>query len=239
MNKTRFVHAIPVDSLVAVMTACSFFAIWLLWPSTKGVPQTGGMSFQGTRYVFRSAPASNLRDPTALVRPLLGSGEIGREDFDDTEATTQDRTDLTKLMERSSGPGTSSLQLSLQDDPVARLTRAYVDTPVFVQAPAVTTTGLVRINVSAKLQVREFDTSVLVAATLPQHEQAWTIRAFVEVDEHGSVSHVFLETASASAELNEAVLRALYGSRSRKSELPSDGVLIISGAGLKPAASNP
>lgn len=238
MNKTRFIHAVPVDALVSVMTAFCFFAIWLLWPSTKAGPHAGGTGVQVTRYIFRSTPVSTLRDPTALVRPLLGSGDIGREDFDDTE-TTAGRSDLAKLLERSKVAGTPFLQLSMQDDPIARRMPPYVDSPVFARASAVTPQGLVRINVSGTLLAREFDTATLAAATLPQHEQPWTIRAFVEVDEHGSVSQVFLETPSVNAALNAAVLRALYGSRARKNALPSDGVVSVSGAGLKPATNTP
>jgi hypothetical protein len=93
---------------------------------------------------------------------------------------------------------------------------------------------MIGVNVSSALLAREFDTSALSRASLPQHEKAWVVRAVVEIDEHGNVTQVLLETRTADVELNAAVLSALYGSRARLNGPPCGGVVTISGSGRRP-----
>lgn len=167
-----------------------------------------------------------------LVRPLSGSGEIEQEDFD-IDVVAPSRSDLARLLDRPCSAVRIPPGLDLKDDTVERRIRAYVDTPVFTSIPPVKPQP-VRVSVSSVLCAREFNTPVLSAASFSRLEQPWILKAFVEVDEHGSVSQVLLETPTADAELNAAVLRALYGSHAGRSDQPTDGIVAISGRGTKP-----
>lgn len=238
MTKTRFIHAVPVDAIILVLTAFSFFGMWFLWPVSKASTRTRDAVFQSTRYIFRASPGSNLRDPTQLVHPLSSAAGLDRNYFDDLEAVTPGRTDQAKLLEQPSSAGTNRQDSDVLWDPVERRIRSYVESPVFVRNPT-PPPGTVRVSVSSSLRNRAFDTSILSAVALPQPEQPWILKASVEVDDHGTVDRVFLDLPTSSADLNAAVLRALYGSRARRDELPCEGIVTVLGTGRGAAAKVP
>lgn len=233
MNKSRYVHAAPLDVLAITLTACTFFAIWSLWPASRAGHKTKSKAIQETSYSFLSSLADNSRDPTQLVRPLLGSGGRGHEDFNDIEAVTPSRMDAATLLERTPSSRPTVTELYLEGETVERRTHAYIDTSP-LSSHAVSAAGTIRVRLSEELAAGEFDTSILSGIPVPYHEQSWIIRAYVTLDEHGSVAQVLLTTATEDAGLNAAVLRALYGSRGKSNGQPFEGIVTISANGNRP-----
>lgn len=235
MNKTRFVHAPPLDTLAVILVACSFGAICLLWPASKTSGRGSSVAPRGTRFIFRAVPVDDARYPTFFVSPPIASSGMGVEDFDMNEAIVPGRIDLSKLLGRPDPAGEPGSDLDLSDTSPERLVRPYVNTPVFAAPPAANLPA-VRVAVSGALRTRNFDTSVLSTTPMPKREGSWVLRVFLEVDERGTVTQALLETPTADAELNSAALRAVYGSRAAPGAQPCDGVIVVSGTGSKARA---
>jgi len=230
MNKSRYVYAAPLDALAVTLIACTFLAIWSLWPASKTGNHAKARPFQETSYVFMASPVDNSRDPTQLVRPPMESGGGGHEYLNDREAVAPSRMDAAVLLERSPASRLTLTELDLEGDAREEHAQAYVDT-VLLAHPPVSAAGLIRVRLSDELVAGEFDTTVLSSMPVPDHEQSWTIRADVALDEHGSVTHVLLTTAAEDAGLNAAVLRALYGSHGKRNGQPFEGTVTISATG--------
>ncbi|MEI6970473.1 MAG: hypothetical protein WCL44_03065 [bacterium] len=232
MNKTRFVHTSPVDTLASILVASSFVAIWLLWPASKGVHGGGATTSEGTRFSFRSIPAADVSAPAPLSRPILGSGKIGREDFDVDEVLVLGRIDLSKLLGQPADSGKPAAELEPPGMLQARRIQAYLDSPVFQPVLRMGPTR-VRVVVSDALRARKFDASAISAPPLPAREEPWVLKAFVEVDELGTVTQTRLDTPTADSELNSAALRALNGSRAGPGNRPCDGTVTMSWSGTE------
>jgi hypothetical protein len=86
------------------------------------------------------------------------------------------------------------------------------DTQVF--APRIPSTSFVlRILWKGGLDHRPMQTIIVEEKSPWLDEKPWEASAVVELDEYGTVHHVFLERATASHERNAAIVRVLKGFR--------------------------
>jgi len=234
VNKSRFAQN-PSSGLPAVLlTALVFPAIWLTWPVPDISKAAHRNHARSTRYVFGTMRTDSIRLPTQFVfPPFKNTGGIAREDASIHGIIASVRPDPARLLERTS-PAVGLPPTRLLEDPSpGKDNPAFIDHPAF-EAPGVPPAEKLYVDLSATLLARKFDAYALRKTELPQPGRPWLIKAYVEADAHGTVIHAILETPAASADLNAAVLRALFRCVAIDAGAPCGGNVIISGTGKKP-----
>lgn len=197
-----------------LLVAAGWFALFLAWPDTT-TPKV--LPIMPTATVFTYVRHAEMQeDPTLVALPRFRE-EFQKVDPIDTTASAPRpgiESDAGTLAQRRAGDDRNKAVRGLLDQ-VQRTTRGYRPqarpigpTPARHAAdePAVA------MRADGGLAKREVITTAWPLETFST-ENAWSARAFVEVDPDGTVSRVMLESGTSDPALNAAIVGALHRCR--------------------------
>lgn len=218
-------RVLPLDVTFTAVLTVAWFALWLLWPwsQAQSVPEEEPVE-PGTTFSFsRAVPGIDPgRQATMMVLPSpAGFSGFVVEQALSHEALTAMRPNTSRVLELSEwnaggagdslgdGPGRWFIK------PIGRYEPVSSETPLFnfkAQSPVTNVT----LAMSSTLTACGLEVAVDSARSVLRSKAAWIVGAQVEVDQRGSVTHVFIDKPADVAGVNQAVLRALYSAVAKR-----------------------
>ena len=202
---------------------------WIVWPSGHPLPavKRGGFVPQVTYLRAAAGMDGSLWSPVLLSRPSQwGFSHTAKESDSNVLAILKPRVMDASYFERGAdavSPPDFTDAGATPDVRGADYQPRGVEQAVFARVPAAGREGM-QVELYDGLKERGFACPALSAIRLPESITAWvSVTASVETDARGQVAHVFLESASGKAELDGAVVRALYMGRGLPGRRAAEG----------------
>ena len=235
----RYGRAAGGDVVAVALIAAAWPALWLLSMSPDSADRPPARKAPETRYVFCRVPAAGNApfSPTLVVLPPRPASAAMKDENLENGAVQLSRSETVPLLDSVEGTVARTPAADEAAPPARSAYSPFIDEPPALAPVGPPEPGFVSIDMAATLRTRALDVGSVETGRLPQPEQTWLVRAWIEVNADGEVDQALVERAVAPAEVAMAVVTALRRCRASPSDASSSGWVQVSGTGARAAGA--